>query len=536
MPATIKIEIGHHPFTERKLSSQTVDQIISEVLVSLGIKVDTEIHLSENPDFLTINGYVCRFPKSLSNEIDNYVRYHEKEKGVSSADDLFWKTSISNIIWLQPHVLFPSELVTEYLPGINTHPPEKQQEIQNEFRLIIFELLDLFIFLSDQQRIIDISGKYLQEQVIEWSHLREELIESLSSAEIGIYFNPVYFDQNITSPSRQNYFEMMRDGMFYETGIKYPPFNIHLDDQLSSGAFCFKINSFTTIPIIGLAADQILVNDTPDRLKLLGITGTATVNPANGNPSSFIPASDREKVEANGATTWDSLGYTILAFSGVLRKYGYVFVNKKLSTQYMEQIKTIFPKMIELFGNEKQLPAYVKTLRLLAKEEISIRNFRVIMEAILESDFIEADALKYIIFDERIPLHAKQIPGWHGNSELAAEFVRMRLKRYISHKYSKGQSTLIVYLLDPEIEKMIDAQPDPLQSLDTESISSIHQAVELEMENLPASSQVPVILTSVNARSPMRRIIEAKYPQVAVLSYQELSPDMNIQPIARISL
>ena len=34
----------------------------------------------------------------------------------------------------------------------------------------------------------------------------------------------------------------------------------------------------------------------------------------------------------------------------------------------------------------------------------------------------------------------------------------------------------------------------------------------------------------------MRKLIEKDFPRLAVLSYQELSPDMNIQPIARISL
>lgn len=536
MPSAIQTEIGLHPFTEKSINAKTADQIISEMLKTLGIKAKPEVKETDNTDFLTVNGYVCRFPANMFAEIEAYAGYYGLEKGIKTTDELVWKLFISNILWLQPHVLFPAKLMIEYLPDINTYPAEKQKEIQKEFKQIINELLDLKLSLADSKRIIEISQKYFNAPSIEWNHLREELIESLSATEIGIYLNPVYFEEIITAPSKQNLFEMMRHGMFYETGMKYPHFNIHLDDTLPIHAFYFKINSFTTIPIQGIGGNQILVNDTPDRLKLIGISGTPTLNPANGNQSSFIASQDKAKAENNGLTTWDNLGYFILAFSGILRKHGYVFVNTTLTTQYIEQLRSTFPKLIELFANEKKLPLGVQTLRLLAREGISIRNFRVIMEAILESDYVVADALKYIVFDERIPLPAKANSGWETNTELVAEFVRTRLKRYISHKYTKGQSTLMVYLLDPEIEKIFDSQSDPLQTLESESISNIHRAVDVEMENLPVSSQQPVILTTVNVRPYLKRIIEAKYPQVAVLSYQELSPDMNIQPIARISL
>jgi hypothetical protein len=36
-----------------------------------------------------------------------------------------------------------------------------------------------------------------------------------------------------------------------------------------------------------------------------------------------------------------------------------------------------------------------------------------------------------------------------------SNFVRTTLKKYISHKFTKGGATLIVYLLDPEIERRI---------------------------------------------------------------------------------
>jgi type III secretion protein V len=56
-----------------------------------------------------------------------------------------------------------------------------------------------------------------------------------------------------------------------------------------------------------------------------------------------------------------------------------------------------------------------------------------------------------------------------------------------------------------------------------------------EVGGLPPTTQKPVILTTLESRRPLRRLIDVEFPHLAVLSYQELSPDLNIQPIARIS-
>ncbi len=88
---------------------------------------------------------------------------------------------------------------------------------------------------------------------------------------------------------------------------------------------------------------------------------------------------------------------------------------------------------------------------------------------------------------------------------------------------------------DPAIEKRIGNVPaEPLTS---EESAELKEAVRLEVGSLPPTAQnPPVLLTSMDVRRVMRKLIEKDFPRLAVLSYQELSPDMNIQPIARISL
>jgi type III secretion protein V len=52
--------------------------------------------------------------------------------------------------------------------------------------------------------------------------------------------------------------------------------------------------------------------------------------------------------------------------------------------------------------------------------------------------------------------------------------------------------------------------------------------------DLSLSSQRPVLLTSMDIRRYIRKMIEQELYELPVLSYQELTTDINIQPLARI--
>jgi pyruvate dehydrogenase E1 component beta subunit len=46
--------------------------------------------------------------------------------------------------------------------------------------------------------------------------------------------------------------------------------------------------------------------------------------------------------------------------------------------------------------------------------------------------------------------------------------------------------------------------------------------------------KLPVVLTTLSVRRAVRQLLAERHPQLAVLCYQELTPELNIQLIARI--
>ncbi len=311
---------------------------------------------------------------------------------------------------------------------------------------------------------------------------------------------------------------MMRDGLFYELGVRYPGLRVRGNEgDLPAGSYVIMINE---IPLImgSIDEDKVLVNDTPDRLRLLGIQGEAAQNPANSQPCAWISIGDRDLAERSGLTTWDASGYLILHLSAVLRKNASEFLGIQEVQNMLEQLEQAFPALVKEVIPKAVSPFQLADiLRRLVDEEISVRDLRNVLQALAEWGPVENDTV------------------------MLTEHVRSALKRYISHKYTRGQSTLIVYLLDPQIEDTVRSSIQHTSSgsylaLEPEITQEILAAVRSEIANLPSSAQQPVILTTMEIRRYFRKLVELEFPNLAVLSYQELSPDMNIQPISRIAL
>lgn len=311
---------------------------------------------------------------------------------------------------------------------------------------------------------------------------------------------------------------MMRDGLFYELGVRYPGLRVRGNEgDLPAGSYIIMINE---IPLVMGTADmqKVLVNDTPDRLKLLNIDGEAAVNPANQSECAWIPVEHKPIAEQAGLTTWDAAGYMVLHLSAVLRKNASEFVGIQEVQNMLEQLEQAFPALVKEVVPKAVSPFQLTDiLRRLVEEEISVRDLRSILQALAEWGPVENDTV------------------------MLTEYVRAALKRYISHKYTRGQSTLIVYLLDPQIEETVRSSIQHTSSgsylaLEPEITQEILAAVRNEIGNLPPSAQQPVVLTTMEIRRYFRKLVELEFPHLAVLSYQELSPEMNIQPIARISL
>jgi type III secretion protein V len=308
----------------------------------------------------------------------------------------------------------------------------------------------------------------------------------------------------------------MRHALYQDLGVRFPGVHVRTDSpNLETDEYSIFLNE---VPIVrGKILDgALLTNENPDTLRRYNLPFTSSKN-SLGQPSMWIDAKYQEILQKAGIKFWKPLDVMILHLSYFYRMYASEFIGIQEVRGILEFIEKSFPDLVKEVTRLVPLQKLTEIFKRLVQEQISIKDLRTILEALSEWAQTEKDTV------------------------LLTEYVRSSLKRYISYKYSQGQSILSVYLLDPEIEDMVrgaikQTSAGSYLALDPDSVQLILHALRITVVPTPVGGQPPVMLTAIDVRRFVRKLIEGEFPDMSVVSYQEIVPEIRIQPLGRIQL
>ncbi len=336
---------------------------------------------------------------------------------------------------------------------------------------------------------------------------------------------------------------LMYDGLFYELGVYIPRVKIKVVKELAPDTFQVQVNQVlrTTEKV---ALNHQLLNCAYEVLEqenqgtLSPPKAIPTINPANSNPATWVSNDREDIINSERFRKWDLAEYFILSLAAVLRRCATEFIGIDEVEYAIEKIGPSFPKLLSVVKQKFTVDRITVVLRNLVREGISIKDLRLILELMTESDIIRQS-----IFVVSSKDYTADLEFPYGIHDLIAltEYVRQGLKLYISDKYTyaKGQRTLIVYLLDSDVESLVKRNINKSKfgsylKLDNVDVQRILKAIDKELDFPYQRTQSFVILTDTRIRPHLQQLVTAQFPHLHVLSYQELSPSTNIQPIARI--
>ena len=368
--------------------------------------------------------------------------------------------------------------------------------------------------------------------------LREALFQQLRPHPLAIEVNldtlrALTFDANAGDKP----FALLRDALFYELGLRLPDVRWLPTPDLPDGAFRFRLNALTTLPYTGIPPGHIFVNATPDQLP--DLPAQPARHPAGLYPGAFLPESYRLLVTAQGLTAYTPLGYLILALNQQVRALAGSWLDQTVCQRDWDKLRANYPTLIDA-ALQRWTPALIThTARLLLAEGLSIRNWRHILQALLDFDVIVTDPVQLIVLDPRLPLAAAEALPQAASAVNLAAYTRTSLKTYITHKLSGGTSTLNVHLLETELEQMLVNQA----GLDWEThlarveatLGDAFRAAVRETLDDP-TPPLPAILTSVDVRPVVRDLLAAEWPDLPIISYNDLDPAANLYTLSRIAL
>ncbi|NKI94076.1 type III secretion system export apparatus subunit SctV [Rhizobacter sp. SG703] len=308
----------------------------------------------------------------------------------------------------------------------------------------------------------------------------------------------------------------IRKALYFDLGVVFPGIQLRYNDRLPSQTYTIMISE---VPVSQgrLRPEHLLVRERPANLTALSVPFEADKKFLPHLATIWTPAEFAEPLRRAGIsfmTPTQMLGYHI-AF--VLKKYSADFVGIQEARALVAELEQRFPDLAKELQRVLPIHKIAEILQRLASEEVSIRNLRAVSEALIEWGQKEKDSV------------------------LLTEYVRVALKRHISHKHSSGQNLLPAYLLAPPVEDAVrsairQTSAGSYLALDPKLSKQIVEAVKTTVGDLSTSPQRPVLLTSMDIRRYVRKMIEAELYELPVVSYQELTPEINIQPLARVEI
>lgn len=181
------------------------------------------------------------------------------------------------------------------------------------------------------------------------------------------------------------------------------------------------------------------------------------------------------------------------------------------------KLRKKYPELVKEVQRVLSLQKISEVFQRLVAEEVSIRNFKKIIEALIDWGQKEKDPVMLV------------------------EYIRCQLKRYICYKHCNGQNILPTFVLDSDIEELIrnnirQTSTGSYLALDPMTTQKVIDAIRDAVGDIATATSKPVLLTYMDIRRYVKVLISGEIEALAVLSYQELTKDINVHPLGRITL
>lgn len=308
----------------------------------------------------------------------------------------------------------------------------------------------------------------------------------------------------------------IRRALYFDLGVPFPGIQLRFNEALPPESYNLLLSE---VPVSQgrLRPGYLLARETEANLNALQISYESDRAFLPHIPTLWVSETLRDTLARAGISYMDASKVLTYHLAFVLKKYSADFIGIQETRFLLSAMEGRFPDLVKESTRVLPIQKIAEILQRLVSEDISVRNLRAILESLIEWGQKEKDSV------------------------LLTEYVRSTLKRHISNKYSSGNNVLPAYLLAPAVEDTVrgairQTSAGSYLALDPAVSKALVENIKKTVGDIGASQQRPVLLTSMDIRRYLRKMIEQDLYELPVLSYQELTQEINIQPLARVDL
>ncbi len=307
---------------------------------------------------------------------------------------------------------------------------------------------------------------------------------------------------------------MIRRQLALELGIVIPIVRIRDNIQLQPNEYRIKIKG-NEMARGELLLDHYLAMSPGDDDSIEGID---TIEPSFGLPAKWITEKTKEEAEMLGYTVVDPPSVVSTHLTEMIRANAHELLGRQETKQLIDHLRESYPILVdELTPTPLSIGEIQKVLAKLLRENVSIRNLPIIFETLADYSKLTSD------------------------TDILTEYVRQALARQITSQYVSGQPSLKVITIPAKLEKLI---ADSIQQTDhgnylamnPQESQQVLEAIAKEVERVSFMEQSPIILCSPGIRMYLRQLTERYFPQIPILSYNELDANVEIQSVGVVNV
>ncbi len=296
-------------------------------------------------------------------------------------------------------------------------------------------------------------------------------------------------------------------------GFIVPPVHIKDNLQLSPNQYSFSLKGVEVatsemLPGHFMAMDPGMVTEK--------IKGVPTEEPAFGLPAIWITEDKKERAQIAGYTVVDCTTVMATHISEIIKQHAHELIGRQEVQNLLDNLAKTYPKLVEeLVPDIVSLGTIMRVLQNLLGESVSIRDLRTILESMADWAPVTKD------------------------TDILTEYVRHALARTISHDLAID-NVIPLITLDKTAENEISQAVQHKETGAYLAIDPTKAQLILDSigEALPLfeGGQQPTLLAAPQIRPHVRKLTERYYPQLVVLSHNEILPNIKIKSLGAINL
>ncbi|MDY0419710.1 flagellar biosynthesis protein FlhA [Enterobacter sp. 170198] len=236
------------------------------------------------------------------------------------------------------------------------------------------------------------------------------------------------------------------------------------------------------------------------------VPGTPCTEPTFGLPALWIDEVHRELAQTLGYTVVDPSSVVATHLNHLIATHTEELFGRQEAQQLLDQITKNSPKLVEdLIPAVISLTTLHKVLQNLLAERVPIRDMRTIIDTLAEFATAQSDA-----------------------DELTTR-VRARLSRAITQQWFPGEGDIQLIGLDLSLEQLLIQATQSGSAIEPGIAENLMKQTEQALQHQEGLGAPPVLLVNPALRLMLSRYLRRIFPQLAVLSSQEINTQRNVR-------